>query len=52
MTIVFKPRYPLLDLSEFIAGSLMLIASVLVTWKINRSSKNKFAFTLMFFTAA
>ena len=52
MTIVFKPNYPLLDLSEFLAGSLMLIFSLLVTLKINRGSKNYFAFTLMFFTAA
>lgn len=51
MTFVFGPNYPLLDLSEFLAGSLMLIFSFLVTLKINRGSKNYFAFTLMFFTA-
>jgi uncharacterized membrane protein HdeD (DUF308 family) len=50
MTIVFWTQQPLQDLSLLISGSVMVIAAILVIYKVYNVSKNTFAYTLMSLT--
>ena len=45
MTIVFRPLNPWIDISNFIAAIVMIVASTIVIWKIK--SNSYFAYTLM-----
>ena len=49
--MVFNPIYPFLSLSGFTSGCVMVFAALAVIFKVHYGSKNKFAYTLMFFTA-
>lgn len=49
--MVYFPIYPIYCLIQVISGSVMLIAATTVIWKIHNSSRNQFAYVLMFFTA-
>lgn len=48
--MVFKPQYPIKDLSDVICGTFMIISATFVLQKIVRGSKNKFSYVLMSLT--
>ena len=50
MPVVFYPIVPYQDLSELVAGTVMIISASVVIHKIYNNSKNTFAYTLMGFT--
>jgi CDP-diglyceride synthetase len=47
MPLVFHPFSPLKDLSELVAGTVMIVAASTVIHRIYSKSKNPFAYTLM-----
>ena len=50
MTVVFYPYTPFIDLSDLVAGTVMILAASIVIHRIYKNSKNTFAYTLMVFT--
>ena len=50
MSVVYHPFNSSLDLSELIAGTVMIIGATVAICRIYSKSKNPFAYTLMGFT--